>query len=391
MKLGVFATHPIQYQIPLWQGLSDAQGLDVEVFYISEPAAQGNVDPGFGTEVSWDIPLYEGYKHRFLSSRPIHEVNSFSIPNLKKFLAREKFDIVLLHGYTHVFARQLIRNAKKYGFKVILRGEFTDMPRRSMGWKNIARQLYLKWFYQYIDHFCPIGIDAVEHLQRRGIANERMTLTPYSVDDRLFKNQNDKLDKGVCRAELDITTNQCVFLFSGKMISRKQPLLLADAILSIMDEYPQLVLIYLGSGEEFQELKSKLEPSFGNRFIAPGFVNQSKLGLYFKAADVFVQPSQYDTWGLVVNEAMHFGLPCIVSDRVGSRRDLLIPGKTGMVFHFLSKEELINCLRHFLDNPKETKSMGENAQKHIRGFTIDTTLKGLLDAIKTTLGANARA
>ena len=50
-------------------------------------------------------------------------------------------------------------------------------------------------------------------------------------------------------------------------------------------------------------------------------------------ADMLVLPSLYtETWGLVMNEAMQFGVPCIVSDRVGCGPDLIRPGDT---FHAL--------------------------------------------------------
>jgi len=56
----------------------------------------------------------------------------------------------------------------------------------------------------------------------------------------------------------------------------------------------------------------------------PGFVSQSQLGPYFVAADVFVMPSLLETWGLVVDEAMHFGLPVVTGSMVGSHQDLIV-------------------------------------------------------------------
>ena len=48
----------------------------------------------------------------------------------------------------------------------------------------------------------------------------------------------------------------------------------------------------------------------------------------FEVADLFALPSSgvYETWGLAVNEAMHMGVPCLVSDRVGCQRDLVTDG-----------------------------------------------------------------
>lgn len=381
IKLGIFSTHPIQYQVPLWRHLTRNESLDVRVFYFSEQGVAATKDPGFGQIVKWDTPLLDGYHSTFLSKQPIQNANHFNIANVKDFLAKNRFDAVLLHGYMNRFARQLLVRKRKFGFKVLLRGEFSEMRRRSLDWKRPLRELYLKWFYHRVDHFCPIGMDAIKHLKNRGIPAERMTLTPYSVDDQLFEQQNLNLDKTLCRQKLGIQSSDKAILFSGKMIPRKQPLLLAESILQLSKDYPQLTAIFLGSGPQFEELTQRLKPVLGNRFIAPGFVNQSELGTYFKASDLFVLPSTFDTWGLVVNEAMHFGLPCVVSDMVGSSRDLITPGETGMVFRYDSPQELTACLRRFLDDPHLSTLMGEKAHRLIQNYTIAKTAAGIESAI----------
>lgn len=381
MKLGVFSTHPIQYQVPLWRWLSTNSDLDLQVFYFSDQGVSNKVDPGFNHVVIWDLPLLDGYQYKFLSKRPIQESNFFRIASIDRFLSGQAFDVILLHGYTHKFARQLVRKKRRYGYKVILRGEFTEMSRRSFNWKRIPRKLYLDWFYKHVNHFCPIGTDAVNHLKKYGIEEQRMTISPYSVDDRLFESNNKLLDRETCRSTLGIGKNQKVFIFSGKLIPRKQPLLLAEAALKLSSKYPQLVVIYLGSGLLNAELKQLLEPELGKRFIAPGFVNQSELGRYFKSADVFILPSMYDTWGLVVNEAMHFGLPCIVSDMVGCRRDLIQVGKTGFVFSHKCSDDLAYCMQSFLDQENLSENMGARAHRHIQNFTSEKTVKGIETAI----------
>ncbi len=50
---------------------------------------------------------------------------------------------------------------------------------------------------------------------------------------------------------------------------------------------------------------------------------------YYHASDLLVMPSRNETWGLVVNEALQHGLPCVVSESVGCSPDLIEPGITG--------------------------------------------------------------
>ena len=69
MKVGIFATHPVQYHVPLWRGLAMANELEVKVFYFSDQGVAGKIDPGFGQAVTWDVPLMDGYDHEFYGIR----------------------------------------------------------------------------------------------------------------------------------------------------------------------------------------------------------------------------------------------------------------------------------------------------------------------------------
>ena len=103
-----------------------------------------------------------------------------------------------------------------------------------------------------------------------------------------------------------------------------------EALHSLADE--RLHLILLGDGLLRDEVEAAAREALGERLTMPGFVNQRGLAAYFAAADVFVLPSAFETWGLVVNEAMQLGLPAIVSSAVGCHADLVIPEGTGMIF-----------------------------------------------------------
>ncbi len=374
-RVGLFLTHAVQYHAVLWRGLSERPDLDVDVHFFSDQGVAETIDPGFGAAVKWDVPLLEGYRHTFLRKDPVQQTHRSTIPDFDGLFSRERFDVVFIHGYTHAFARQIIASKRKYGYKVVLRGEFTDTAQRGAPWwKAGVRNAYLRWFYSRVDHFCPIGSDALDHLRRRGIPPARMTLTPYSVDDQLIESQKMKCHRVTCREELGIAEGQIAFLFSGKLIARKQPLLLAKAAAQLASD-PRLVLMYVGSGELLADVEAALRPLLGSRLLLPGFVNQSDLGRYFAAADVFVLPSAFDTWGLVVNEAMHWGLPCIVSDRTGSRRDLVTEGETGLVHEWDSVDHLAACMRSFLDHPRLAAQMGRNTAARIDGFRASVAVE----------------
>jgi glycosyltransferase involved in cell wall biosynthesis len=94
----------------------------------------------------------------------------------------------------------------------------------------------------------------------------------------------------------------------------------------------ELVVVFLGSGELQGELErmARTGPAVEVRFA--GFQNQTRLSGYYHAADLLVLPSIHsETWGLVVNDALHHGVPAVVSEGVGCGPDLVEPGVTGEV------------------------------------------------------------
>lgn len=381
-RLGIFVTHPIQYFAPLWRRLAAHLGLSVRVHFFSDHSIRGGEDAGFKVPVAWDVPLLEGYDHTFIGrtadlARPL----SISFPDARATLREGRFDWVMVHGYTCRFEIQVVRAARRLGIPVLQRGELTDArPYEIVWYRRLLRDRYLKWFYRHIDCFCYIGANAHRHLVRLGVSEDRLFFSPYSVDSDLFEEQYRRLDREACRRELGIASEQLVLLFSGKFITRKAPLLLLEAIsqLAVRDK---LTLIMLGDGELRSEVEVRAKALLGSRAILPGFINQTQLGRYFRAADVFVLPSLFETWGLVVNEAMHFSLPAIVSSAVGCTPDLIREGETGLVFPSGSAEGLAVCLQKFLDVPERAGAMGIAAREHIRRYSTEASAAGITQAL----------
>src|ERR1019366_7880209 len=159
-------------------------------------------------------------------------------------------------------------------------------------------------------------------------------------------------------------------------------------------------IVFVGEGPE----KAKLQALASERAGVPGappvrflpFANQSEMPSRYLMADLFVLPSRgnYETWGLAVNEAMHMGVPCLVSDRVGCQRDLVTHGETGWVFDPSDPQALGRTLSEALaalgSSAARRQEVRQAIERRMAGDTYAKTKDGLLSGL-AALGAWAGA
>lgn len=121
------------------------------------------------------------------------------------------------------------------------------------------------------------------------------------------------------------------YLYVGRLISIKN----IEFIIRVFNRSGKPLTI-VGTGELDKALKKMANSNI--KFI--GFVPNNEIANIYLNHDVFLLPSLSETWGLVVEEAIHYGLPVLVSDAVGSQFDMVIKSNTGIVFSPFSEESL---------------------------------------------------
>ena len=67
IRIAYLATHPIQYQAPLFKEISKSPCIDLKVLFFSDFSSKSYNDVEFGKNIKWDIPLFDGYKYKYLS------------------------------------------------------------------------------------------------------------------------------------------------------------------------------------------------------------------------------------------------------------------------------------------------------------------------------------
>ena len=141
-------------------------------------------------------------------------------------------------------------------------------------------------------------------------------------------------------------------------------------------------LAFAGDGPERSNLERRAtELGLADRVRFFGFLNQSQLPLAYLAADLFVLPSLFEPFGLVVNEAMLCGLPVAVSDRVGARFDLVRADENGYIFAAGDVDALAAILREILPNAEKRGRMGAAACRRMETWSPREYVEHVVRAI----------
>jgi glycosyltransferase involved in cell wall biosynthesis len=334
----IFEAHPVPYHAPVFRVLQQDFDVPVHVIYGSDFSLTGYLDKGFATRLSWDQSLLEGYSSQFLSR--VSEGGAKNYDEVRPWGMTRAADshpgsAVLSIGYYARYDLSGIGYAIRRGLPLLFRGETNDETHARWPIYNLMRTLYLRRLYARCSGMLYIGQRSKEHFQRYGAPADKLFFSPYCIDENHFEAspQVAAQNRIEVRKSLGVSEDTKVILFSGKLSKKKGVDLLAAAIRSMPEETKKrLHLLLVGDGPLREQLESQCSssPAISTSFV--GFQNQDTLASYYQAADMLVLPSrERETWGVVVNEALLNGLPCIVSDRVGCHLDLVKPGVTGEV------------------------------------------------------------
>lgn len=386
IKLAIVATHPIQYQAPLWRKLATSQKLLVKVFYASAHGGENSYDKLYEKSFSWDIPLLDGYDFEFLKTIKIMglpgPVACYYPLGLKKKLDEGKFDAVLIHGYMSGAAWAGYLAGHQLGLPVFIRGDSHLVGRKLNGVRAKMKSLLLGRFLSGISGCIAIGSWNREYWTYYGSLENSICTALFAVDNDRFSDtaKNSKEEVAALRSSWGVQFGDTVFAFSGNLQPHKGVDILIKAFNILRKKRKDVHLVIIGEGPKKDELKENAGVTESIHWM--GFVNQSKMPVYLAATDMFVLPSYMEPWGLVVNEAMACGLPCIVSDAVGAGPDLIAEGETGEIVPVGAPRLLAEVMEKACE-PSVRKRWKANIPRILKEASYDENVKIIADFINS--------
>ncbi|WP_089089941.1 glycosyltransferase family 4 protein [Nodularia sp. NIES-3585] len=314
---------PSPYQRDLFFELSRCPEIDLTVYYLEPACADSpwpekplqhyeNILPGF--HLAWGLSRFHLNWH---------------------FPSTTQADVVVLNGYMNLTTQLLLRiQAKRV--PCIFWGE--KMVGSSQGVKG-KLQKYLANALNNCNAIAAIGSDAVQDYQQR-FPGKPIFNIPYYCDLAAFSQEIPQRPR-----------TPATILFCGQMIARKGVDLLLQAFEKLIQMGLAARLLLVGREADLPQMLTEVSENTRQYIEYAGFQAPEDLPQFFRQADIFVLPSRYDGWGVVVNQAIGAGLPVICSDAVGAANDLIDQGINGYIFPNGDQATLTQILADYLQNP----------------------------------------
>jgi len=387
------ASHPVQYMAPIFRRMAIHPGFDLHVAYCSLRGAEAGHDPEFAATVQWDVPLLEGYSWSHVPNRGSGDESFFGLrnPGLSKLIREGNYEAVLCFvGYVRATFWIACRAAKSSKTAFLFGTDTTTLaPRDGRMWKSTVKKILWPRLFRLADQAIVPSSGARDLMLSLGLPAERITLTPYSVDNDWWMKQSASVNRSAVRGSWQASASDAVILFCAKLQPWKRP---GDLLRAFADaNLSNALLLIAGEGPLRAQLESEaaaLGIAARVRFL--GFVNQSQLPAVYTSADLMVLPSEYEPFAVVVNEAMCCGCPVAASDHVGAARDLVAPVRKEFVYRYGDVDALAALLKDALADRARLASLGRTAIAHMQTWSPERNIAATLGAIEIAVARKGR-
>ena len=237
--------------------------------------------------------------------------------------------------------------------------------------KSIKRALIYPIILSLPDFYLPGGSSQKKHLIKHGISKEKIIKANMTVDIEkiiIYISSLNSKKINTIKSQFKVSPNSKIILFVGRLEFNKGIDILINTFLDLNKEIEDLILIIVGEGSLNIDLKRKYNEY--QNIIFPGRLAENYLLDLYAIAYLFVLPSRFEPWGLVINEAMASSLPVITSSNVGCNDDLVEEGVNGYIVNTDKKNLLKDKMEIIIKNKYLQKSMAKESLKKIKKWTI---------------------
>jgi len=279
-------------------------------------------------------------------------LNSLYLARLSRVIIKEKVAVIHVNNGMNNLASVLAAVLLRRSFVVHIHG--IDNP-----------GFIQRWLISRVPRFIVISEYVKERLVKNGFPEDRMIVIPNPV--RPEPVLQDEV-KGL-RKHYGIKENDRVLGIVGRIVRWKGHVEFLQAANIVMKTIPELKLLIVGDysdGEKaYQDKITSMveEGDFKDRVIFTGYVKN--VGEHYSLMDVCVHASiEPEPFGLVITEAMSYGVPVVASDR-GAPREIITDGEDGYLVNPEASSVFAERIIGLLANEDQRCRMGEKGKEHV--------------------------
>src|SRR3989344_4655825 len=304
--------------------------------------------------------MFEGIKiKRFNAWFKLGQFASF-FPGVFKETMMAKADLIHVHNFRQpIMAIPLFTNKP-----CLLTAHWPDYPQglRKNKMDSFARmfdKVLARFLLKKYKRICVVSPLEVPFIQQFGVPKEKIVLVPNGIPANFFSEE----EKRYCRVKWSLKENDLVVLSLSRLHKSKG----FDVIVRVAKKFPQVKFVIAGKDEGFKaELQQLIESVQVKNVFLVGEIPEEDKKKAFAAADIFVHPSHFEAFGIVVLEAMAQGKPVITSDVGGLP---WVVKDAGLLFQDNNVNELEDRLKRLLYSGSLRKKLSENAIKRAKVLT----------------------
>ena len=346
---------PVPYRVDFFNDVNSL--MPITVLYEQTPEEQKH------RSTEWFTDNKQSFEYVYLKNRG----NKVKISTILKELRNRKYDISLIMGYTKwsemISIIWLRLHRRPYLLSVD--GGFAK-PNES-----IINKVVKRFFICGATAYLSTGEITDDYLMYYGAKKERIHRIPFTSlrEKDILESPISKEEKKQLREELGLDEAHIV-VSVGQFIHRKGYDVLLKSCLGLNKD---IGIYIIGSDPTDKYISFKEEHKLENVHFV-GFKKKEELKKYYSAADLFVLPTREDIWGLVINEAMAYGLPIITTDKCIAGIEL-VDQKNGAIVPAEDSVALHNAIIDILSDNERLRSMAIVSNNRIKDYTIEEMAK----------------
>ncbi len=360
-KLLVLAIYPAPYRVELINEIT--KQCESDVFFENSTGDSRN-EEWFSKGNYYILDTKEG-KNRFEQARK----------NIRQY------SLVLIYDYSTKESIKLILRCRLTGVPYTLNADGVMLTEHGNPVKELAKRILISGAKACF----ASGNYAKRYFEEYGADSNNIFLHTFSTlhSCDILTTPIDEDRKRILRRQLSLPQEGYIAIAVGRFIPLKR---YTELIQAWKDVRSDITLLLIGGGELQLEYYNTVDNMHLSNVIIESFHPKDELEKYYQASDIFVHPTSYDVWGLVVNEAMANGLPAVVSNRCIAGLELIRNGENGFLFELDDYETMKNYIKLLFENDELRYKMREEALTTVKQYTIENMAESQTTIIKRLIG-----